>query len=162
LVEASGAAQVIQCAQITARGEGAGITRGNDHPADGGIRLPFGELPRELAHRGQRYPVERGRPIERDETRRAAPLGQEVVRAHALDHRNISVAANPSALRPACSLPQVWTRPRVVALAASGGVAAMRLLTGRITSSVYGQLLKTSAAPTSARQSRVSQKANRP
>src|SRR5262249_27341161 len=94
--------------------------------------------------------------------RRAAPLEHEIVRAHALDHRNISVAANPSAPRPACSLPQVWTRPRVVALAASGGVAAMRLLTGRITSNVYGQLLKISAAPTSARQSRVSQKDNRP
>jgi len=38
----------------------------------------------------------------------------------------------------------------------------MRLLMGRMTSSVYGQLAKISAAPASERQSRVSQNANSP
>src|SRR5262249_52824580 len=53
LIEASSAAEVIERAQIPARREGAGIARGNDHPADGGICLPFGELSRELTHHGQ-------------------------------------------------------------------------------------------------------------
>jgi len=39
-------------------------------------------------------------------------------------------------LRPAWSIPHVSMRRRVSAVAASGGVAAMRLFTGRMTSSV--------------------------
>src|SRR5204863_2844419 len=94
LVEKPGTTEIIERPHISTRREGARITRGNDHPGDRRIRLPFGELSREFGHHGQRHRVERMRPIERDMTRGTAPLEQEIVRAHAPAHTKTRVAAN--------------------------------------------------------------------
>src|SRR5262249_15369529 len=110
--------------------------RGGERARARGRARPPREGARQRAPHAERHRVERLRPIERDETRRTAPLEQDVARRHALAHRYTSVAKAPSTLRPAWSCPQVSIRPRVSALAASSGVAAMRLLTGRITSNV--------------------------
>jgi hypothetical protein len=87
LLVPSGAPQVVECAQIPARREGAGVIRSDDHARDLGITLPVRELSRQRAHHGERHRVERMRPVERDETRCAAPLEQDIARAHALAHR---------------------------------------------------------------------------
>ena len=81
---ASGAPEIVECAQIPAHGEGASIVRGDEHARDVGIGLPFRELPRQRAHHRERHRVERLGPIERDETRCAAPLEQDIARRHVL------------------------------------------------------------------------------
>ena len=87
LVVASCAPEIVERAQISARGERAGVIRGDDNAAHAWFPLPFRELPRQLAHHRKRYRIERMRPIERDETRRTPSFEQEIVRPHALAHK---------------------------------------------------------------------------
>ena len=89
-VVAASAPEIVERAQITARGERASAVGGKDHARDRRIDLPFGELVRERAHHGAGHRVERVRPVERDQPGRAAPLEQEVgmgCAVHAAAHR---------------------------------------------------------------------------
>ena len=92
LFVAPGAPEIVESAQITARRERPPARGGDEHARDGGIRLPVGELPRQRTHHAVRHRVERVRPVEGDQTRRAPALEKNfgVIRAsrrHAIAHR---------------------------------------------------------------------------
>ena len=79
---APGAAEIVEIAQVAAGRERACAPSRDDHAGDGGIALPFAQLPRERAHHVVRHGIERVRTIERNEARGAAALEQDVGFVH--------------------------------------------------------------------------------